>query len=281
MSNPPDDIVPLINRYKQHLEKATAGRVYHPSPDPNWRYPTVYSSDRVPPVVDKFTVFTDVLKKVAPQGEQIQLNTGINITDEDMRILKEKADMMDLEKYDRLFWTKICTNPDPIYQELMRQKDPGPFERREKAVSDQCDLQKEMALTLMGPLTKEKIALSLAMSDYPEFADILNLPPGPKYITDGEQAGMEKKNEDTMKRGFLSLYHMRRTKEIADVTGTALDAQKAAEQARTALMQKAKGKLTGGSGLYRPFGSTELFGLKFPTAPGARGAQAEGGDEKP
>ena len=206
-----DRSLQILKNYRSRLEAATGGKAYWDGGNTHWRYAIPYNSQDTPPHTEKMTFASKLVAKD-------QLRTDIPFTEEDMRVMRAKEDVLDQAKLDKLFFEHLKPFNDPVRQDILRKVMPGPFERAKKYLAEQADLQKEIQTKMLDELTEESLVLRIAMAENPEFQAILNEPIGPKYI--GDVAATKEANaanEGLIQRGMFSLVAQARSERAADV----------------------------------------------------------------
>lgn len=209
-------------------------------------------------MVEKLTYAKGLRTAVANVPDTVK--TTVPLTDEDVRIMKSKEDMLDQAKIDMLFYKHLHPMNDPVRQDILRRVMPGPFQRVQKYVSDLADLQKEVQLKLLDELSEESIMLRIAIAENPEFQSLLSTPVGPMWVEGDEaaQKTVDDNNQVLLKRGLLSIVERIRMNHAAGAISThdgAVGTIKAQHEAAQ------EGKLIGALHGHPFTSSTQIWGL--------------------
>jgi hypothetical protein len=170
-----NSMVDLVNSTEAHVEKILGGTAYWPMGKDTWRYPATYANPTIPAFV-KQKKYIDAL--VTAGGGGVQLQAPVTLSEEDMRQMDSKQKTLETAQMDKMFFDMIagCSEAE---KDWYREKIPEPFERLAQTLQERYDFQKEVNLKLLGPLTKEKLALQLAIARNPAVMQMISINPGP------------------------------------------------------------------------------------------------------
>jgi hypothetical protein len=251
-----DSGLQTFKNIRSRLEQAVGGQGLFNVGLGDWTYPIQYNAQDVPPALDK-KKWAEALG-LETQGPRVQL------TEEDVRVMKDKQDKMDEAMLHETFFKVFHPMDDPVRMMILKKAWPEPFERMKEMIVKRAELQKEVQTKLLDDIDKDSILMRLAITQNPEFQhEILHTPIGPVPL--GKAEAEQNERVVQFQRGFMNPHHLRRL----DDTGTIMQASRQVADQLSGISgpEATAGRPTGYTG--EGFFGSSLYGTYVPDRKGA------------
>eukprot|EP00727_Mastigamoeba_balamuthi_P014710 m51a1_g9865 hypothetical protein (356) ;mRNA; r:49678-64261 len=194
-----------MRAFHAHLEGLVGGKIYPQISDSqDVTFPIGYNAQCMPPIIENATILN---------ANRLNPNATVSVNDEDMKVLKEKSDMLTQAKLDLqiIDFVKPWKDPPTLAYFISNF---GPIVNCWKEfIGKRFDTAKEYEMLKCELPNYENMAKRIAFTEVSEIQDVINSP-GSVQATNSIQQPLGEK----FTRGFLSPYEMKRLIETVGLT---------------------------------------------------------------
>eukprot|EP00727_Mastigamoeba_balamuthi_P000693 m51a1_g10620 hypothetical protein (692) ;mRNA; f:59447-62102 len=207
--NPSPLAIPADMAFRAHLEGLVGGKIYPQISDSqDVTFPIGYNAQRMPPIVENAAILN---------AYGLNANATVSVTDEDMKVLKDKSDMLTQAKLDlqMIDFVKPWKDPPTLAYFISNF---GPIvDRWKEFIGKRFDTAKEYEMLKFELPNYENMAKRIAFTEVSEIQDVINSPGG--VLRDAEAANaIQHPLGEKFTRGFFSPYEMKRLIETVGLT---------------------------------------------------------------